>query len=132
MNTKKIITAGATGLVVATIANVITFYAGKAAGFFPEELVIPNAGQPLTVVPVIISSIITAIGATVLFLLLNKFLAQNASRIFTIVAVLFLVVSFAGPFSIPNAPTAMIVGLNLMHVWSGIALTYFLTVKGKE
>ena len=132
MNTKKIITAGATGLVVATIANVITFYAGKAAGFFPEELSIPNAGQPLTVVPVIISSIITAIGATVLFLLLNKFLAQNASRLFTIVAVLFLVVSFAGPFSIPNAPTTMILGLNLMHVWSGIILIYYLTVKGKE
>jgi hypothetical protein len=132
MNTKKIITAGATGLVVATIANVITFYAGKAAGFFPEDVIIPNAGQPLTVMPVVISSIITAIGATALFLLLSKFFAHNASKNFTVIAVLFLLVSCAGPFSIPNAPTTMILGLNLMHVWSGIILIYYLTVKGKE
>jgi hypothetical protein len=132
MNSKKIITAGATGLVVATIANVITFYAGKAAGFFPEDVIIPNAGQPLTVMPVVISSIITAIGATALFLLLSKFFAHNASKKFTVIAVVILLVSFAGPFSIPNAPTTMILGLNLMHVWSGIILIYYLTVKGKE
>jgi hypothetical protein len=132
MNTKKIITAGATGLVVATIANVITFFAGKAAGIFPETVIIPNAGQPLTVVPVVISSLITAIGATGLFLLLSKFLAAKAVTVFRIIAVLFLFVSFAGPYSIPDVPSTMAIGLNLMHVWSGIALIYFLTVKGKE
>jgi len=132
MNAKKIITAAITGLVVATIANGITFYIGKAAGFFPETVIIPNTGQPISIAHVIFSSVFTAIGATGLFLMLSKFFAAKAVNVFRIISIIFLLVSFGGPFSIPDAPANMTITLSLMHVFSGIVLIYFLTVKGVE
>jgi uncharacterized protein (DUF697 family) len=132
MKARKIIMAGITGLVVATIVNGITFYIGKAAGFFPETVMVPNTGQPISIAHVIFSSVFTAIGATGLFLMLIKFLGAKAVNVFRIISVIFLLVSFGGPFSIPNAPTNMTMTLSLMHVFSGVVLIYFLTVKGVE
>jgi hypothetical protein len=132
MESKKIISAGVTGLMVATIVNVIIFYVGKAAGFFPETVMIPNTSQPISIAHVIFSSVLTAIVATGLFLILVRFLAARAINVFRIISIIFLVISFGGPFSIPDAPTNMTIALSFMHICSGVVLIYFLTVKGVE
>ncbi len=101
------------GLVAAAI-NTVLFFVGGAAGAVPQNVIIPNAGQPLTVIPVIISSILPSVVAGLVLALLNRF-TKKPLLVFNIIAGVFLVLSFFSPLSIPGAPTNMIVLLNVMH-----------------
>ncbi|MCB0156297.1 MAG: hypothetical protein KDF65_15990, partial [Anaerolineae bacterium] len=78
--------------------------------------------SPLEALPafaVIMASFVPAIGATVLFFLLGRFLSQGV-RIFVIVSVLFLIASFALPFTLPaTVAISAKIALNVMHVISG-------------
>ena len=68
---KNSITAGLMAAGVATVVNSILFFVLHAAGVFVDTIVLqPN--QPLTVVPVIISSIMPSIIASIVFFLLEK------------------------------------------------------------
>jgi hypothetical protein len=111
---KVLYPALAAGLVAAVI-NAVLFWIGSATGAVPADLIIPNAGQPLTIVPVIISSVLPALVAGLVFFLLIRF-TRNPLRIFNWVAAIVLLLSFASPFSIPNVPVGMVVVLELMHV----------------
>ncbi|MEM8531934.1 MAG: DUF6069 family protein [Chloroflexota bacterium] len=118
--------AGAVAAVVSAVANAILFVIGAALGGFPESVIIPNAGGPMTIMPVIVASIIGVLGATLVYLGLNQF-TKNPNFLFRIVAIVVLVLSFASPFSIPGAPFAMILILELMHVVPAVAAIYWLT-----
>lgn len=111
---KVLYPALAAGLVAAAI-NAVLFWVGSATGAVPADLIIPNAGQPLTIVPVIISSILPALVAGLVFFLLIRF-TRNPLRIFNWVAAIVLILSFSSPFTIPNVPAGMAVVLELMHV----------------
>ena len=115
VDTRKLLTLAPLAGLIAAVINVVLFYIGTATGAIPADLIIPNAGQPLTVIPVIIASFVPAIAAGLLLALLNRF-TKRPLRIFNIIAVILLVFSFSSPFSIPGVPVGMIVILNLMHV----------------
>jgi hypothetical protein len=119
-NVSKIALGAAQGIAVSVIGNVILFYLFSAIGWFSDKIIIPNANAPLTVFPVIMASIVPLVFAALLFLALVRFTAKPV-QIFGIIALLFLLISFAGPFSIPNVPITMAIGLNLMHLVSGVA-----------
>ena len=125
MTIQSLIRAGFIGLIAAVLGNVILFFVGKAAGALPEDVIIPNANAPLTVGPVIFGTILPAIVATLLFGLLARF-TKRPVPIFMVIAIILLVLSFYTPFSIPNAPTGMVVILELMHVVAAVAITYCL------
>ena len=109
----------------AAVVNAIIFFAGQAAGQFPETVIIPNAGQPLTIVPVLISSIIPSIFAGFVFFLLSKY-SGKPKMIYNIIAVILLVASFANPFMmIPGVPMGMGILMNVMHVTVAFATMYF-------
>ena len=101
--------------VVAAVINAALFFVGSYTGAIPSNLIIPNAGQPLTIVPVLVSSFLPAVVAGLLLALLNRF-TKRPLRIFTIIALAILAFSFISPFSIPGVPIAMIVILELMHM----------------
>ena len=93
----------------------------------------PDAAlEALPATMVIIASAVPAVGATILLAILGKFLAQPI-RIFWIISVLFLAISFAGPFTLP-ATVALLtkIGLALMHVVAGAAIVGILTTLGRE
>mgnify|MGYP000986081580 CR=1 FL=1 len=115
---------GGMAIVVATVANALLYFIGAALGWMPDTVLTPM-GQPITVVPVIASTVIALVVATIVYSLLNRFTA-NPNRWFTIVAVIVLVVSAVSPLSLPGAPTMMIVLLEVMHLVGGIAAIYFL------
>jgi hypothetical protein len=119
-NVSKIAFGAAQGIAVSVIGNVSLFYLFSAIGWFSEAVIIPNANAPLTIFPVIMASIVPLVFAALLFLLLVRFTAKPV-QIFGIIALLFLVISFGGPFSIPNVPIMMAIGLNIMHVVAGVA-----------
>lgn len=101
----------------AAAVNAVIFYVAGSLGTFPATALIQ--GQPLTVVPVIISSVLPVLVAAGVFALLGRF-TRRPVRIFTIVAVLLLVATAANPFvGIPGVTPAMGIVLNLMHLVVG-------------
>jgi MFS family permease len=113
----------------ATVANVVVYFIAAAAGAIPQTVLVPtinNQPAPLTVLPVIINSFVPAIAAGVLLALLNRFVRRPV-RLFRIIAVVLLLVSFANPLTIPGAPLMMIIALDLMHIVAAAIIVGVLT-----
>ncbi|MBK7668994.1 MAG: hypothetical protein IPJ32_17620 [Sphingobacteriaceae bacterium] len=108
---------------ISTIINVILFFIGKAAGFFPDTVLIPNQNAPLNFVNFIISSIVPSLLAGLVMGLIYRF-AKNPKKVFNIISIVLLILSFANPFFIPAVPIMMAVMLNLMHVVVAVDLMY--------
>lgn len=111
----KVLSVAAVAGLIAALINAVLFYVGLSTGAIPGDLIIPNAGQPLSVVPVVLASIGPSVVAGIALALLNRF-TKTPLRIFNIIAVIVFTLSFFSPFSIPNVPTGMVVILELMHV----------------
>lgn len=119
----KIIGLALAAALIALLANIILFYIGKSLGFFPESVLLPNQDQPLTLLPVILSSIMPSLVAGLIMALLNKY-TKNPKKIFNTMAVALLIMSFANPFFIPGVPMMMAILLNVMHVTVAGSLLY--------
>jgi hypothetical protein len=115
---------GLIAIVVAAVANAVLYFIGAALGWMPDTVLTPM-GLPVTIVPVVASTVIALVVATIVYSILNRF-TGNPNRWFTIIAVIVLVVSAVSPLSLPGAPTMMIVLLEVMHLVAGISAIYFL------
>jgi hypothetical protein len=112
----KVLTYALIAALVSAIFNAVLFYIGVGIGFMDSTIVVPGANQPITIVPVVISSIIPTIISALVLLGFNLFL-NKPLKVFNILALVLLVLSFVNPFlAIPNIPIMMGVWLNLMHV----------------
>lgn len=105
--------------------NALIYLIGGAFGAFPSDVFV-QPGQTLTIVPVIMASIIGALGGTAAFAALARF-TRRPITLFRIIAAVVLVLSFVSPFGIPGAPVAMIVALELMHIVSAAVVVWALT-----
>lgn len=112
--------------IAAIVANVLIYFIASAAGAIPQSVLIPGMNQPITVVLVILNSFVPAILAAVLLALLNRF-TRRPVRIFRIIAAVLLVLSFANPLTLPGAPLAMILALDLMHIVAAAIIVGVLT-----
>jgi len=114
------------------VANLIVFAIEK--NLFGLELIMPlqpgAAPVPLPVTPVIITSAIPAIAATILFAILGRF-APRPALIFQIISVIFLIVSFGAPLTLP-VDTATKIALSVMHVVAWAVIVGVLTTLGRE
>lgn len=100
---------------ISIVLNGIIFFAGKAAGAFPETVLLQEGGSPLTILPVIISSLVPSLIAGLVMGLINRF-STKPFKVFAIISIILLPLSFINPFMIPNAPLMMAILLNLMHI----------------
>ncbi len=125
LNFKQIITAGAMAAAVSVIMNAILYFIFRGAGVFTDALLIqPN--QPLTLVPIIISSILPSLIGASVFFLFEKYM-NNGFKVFSIVALVLMVLSFANPFmGIPGISVAAGIALNIMHVVVALSLLFFI------
>ena len=112
--------------VVAAAVNAVIYFIASAAGAIPQTVLVPGLNQPITVVLVILNSFVPAILAAVVLALLNRF-ARRPVRLFRIIAAVLLVISFANPLTIPEAPLAMILTLDLMHIVAAAIIVGVLT-----
>lgn len=117
----KIMKAAAIAGLISVIINAILYYASKSAGIITMDAL--ANGQPITIIHVIVSSLLTSIVAGLVYALINRF-ASNPLKTFTIIGLVLLVLSFANPFSIQNISVGMIVVLNIMHVVVFAAVYY--------
>ena len=117
----------------AAIANSLIYFMASALGFIPESVLIPTAGgeSPLTVGMVVVASVLGAVGAAVVFAVIGLF-ARRPVRLFRIVAVLALALSFATPLTIPGAPLAMILSMEVMHVVAWAVIVGLLTTMARR
>jgi uncharacterized membrane protein len=125
LNFKQSIMAGLTAAGVATVVNAILFFIFHASGVLVDTIFIqPN--QPLTVVPVVISTIMPAIIATLVFFLLEKY-TKNGWKIFKVIALILMVITFINPFvGIQGVTLGYAVVLDFMHVVVVGSLLYFI------
>lgn len=107
---------------VAIILNAILYFIGVPLGAFPQEILTPM-GVPLTLGPVAGMTLFGAIGGTVAYLVLTRFLAKPlADRIFLILAVAVLIFMAFSPLNLPGAPMMQVIFLEIMHLVAGIPL----------
>jgi hypothetical protein len=129
MNTKltfkQSVSAGSIAGVASLVINAVLFFVFHAAGILTDDIMIqPN--QPLTIVPVIFSSVMPSIVGSCVFFLFEKF-AKNGYKGFTILSIILLVLSFMNPFmGIPNVTVGYAIVLNVMHVVVAVSLLYFI------
>jgi len=117
--------AGSKAAGASVIINVILFYIFHATGVITDNFFIkPN--QPLTVVPVIISSILPSLLGAAVFFLFEKF-TYNGFKLFSIVAIILMLLSLSSPFlAVQNMPVDYAIALDLMHVAVAFSLLFFI------
>lgn len=115
VKTKSLTWAAPLAGLAAALLNAVLFLTFSAAGIISDQLVIPDQG-PITLIPVIISSIVPSLLAGLVLTLLGRFTKQPF-KIFRIMALILVILSFLNPFlGIPGITLAMAVALNIMHV----------------
>lgn len=131
VNFKQSLIAGLLAASGASVVNIILFYTFKAAGVIVDSIFI-QPDTPLTVVPIIISSVIPTIIASLVFFVLEKY-TKNGFKIFRILSIILLLLSFTNPFlGIPNVTISYGIALNLMHIVVVLFLLFFIGKKTKE
>lgn len=121
----RLVTFGAIAGMLAAVANGVVYLLAAAVGTMPDDVAV-SGGAPITLLPVVLSSIMPAIVAAVFLALLVRF-TRRPIGIFRVVAVVLLVLSFITPFTIPGAPAAMILTLLIMHVVAAAIIIWVLT-----
>jgi hypothetical protein len=117
----------------ATVANTLVYVAASALGFIPQSVLIATAGgdSPLTVGMVAITSVVGAAGAAIVFAAIGLF-ARRPVRLFSIVSIMVLVLSFVAPATVPGAPVAMILSMEAMHVVAWAMIVGLLTTLARR
>jgi hypothetical protein len=117
----------------AAVANALVYFAASGLGFILQSVLVPTPSREhsLTVAPVVVSSVVGAIGGAVVFAIIGLF-ARRPVRLFRIVATVVLVLSFATPLTIPGAPVAMILSLEVMHVVAWAVTVGLLTTMARQ
>lgn len=114
---------------VAAVVNAVIFLLASGLGAIPQDIVVPGQG-PITLGPVVVSSFVPALLGAGLLALLVRF-TRRPVRVFRIVALVALVLSFVTPFSLAGAPAAMVLTLLLMHVAAAAVIVGVLTTLAR-
>lgn len=114
-------------VIAVNLVNIIILYIGLSLVEYPAQYVGGQFG-PLAVGPVVANSTIAAVGATIVYGIIARY-SRRPNRVFTIVAGVVLVLSFA-MFLAPDlsgAPLEVFVTLGVMHVTATIVVVGVLT-----
>lgn len=115
----------------ALAANAALYLVGDLLGAFPDSVLIPNRGAPLTLLPVLLATATGVLGAAAVFAALRRTVGRPG-EVFRVLAGVLLVVSFVGPFTIPLVPPLMLLFLEAMHVAAAVsAVSMLARVPGR-
>ncbi|MFP4090007.1 MAG: DUF6069 family protein [Cyclobacteriaceae bacterium] len=128
---KRLLWASPLAGVAAALVNAIVFYIASAAGAIPPDIIVPNANEAITVVPVMMASFMAAIAAGIILAILAV-LTRRPAKYFIAIAVIMLVLSFYTPLTIPEAIIPMILVLNMMHVVAAAVIVWILLRLGSS
>lgn len=113
---KKLLWVAPLAGAIAAGINSVLFLIGSAIGLVDESVLVPGMNTPITIAPVMMSSFIPSLIAGLVLGVMNYFL-NKPFKVFRIVALVLLILSFANPFmGIPGIPLGMGLWLDFMHV----------------
>lgn len=125
LNFKSIITAALLAALTASLLNAVLFFVFYSAGIITDDILLQPVNEPMTLMPIIMSSIVPTLLSGVAFFLMEKYTSKGY-RNFSILAIVLLVLSFANPFvGIPGVTMAYATALNVMHVVVVGSILYF-------
>lgn len=112
-----------TGAAAGLVGNLALFFGAGAAGVSLTGRFDPS-GPPvsLAVAAVVISSLVSAIPASLVALAIARF-AKDPAKVFGIVAAVFALLSMGGPANLADAGGGLKLVLAVMHVFSGVGIT---------
>ena len=114
------------------LLNSIIYLISLSTDLISSTLPVSPDGQPISILPVILASILPVIGAGFVYWVISL-LTRRAYLYFAMISVVILIASFAMPFSVPDMPVSMALILNVMHVVvAGSVLLYFSNLKSKK
>lgn len=125
INTSSLLKVAPLAALASAAINAVLYFIGDSAGLMDKTVGIPGPNgsiQPITLFPVILSTIIPTLIAAGVLALINRF-AANPLRIYGMVTIVVFLVTLANPFlAMPNLPLNMGIWLDLMHaVVAGVA-----------
>ncbi len=122
------ILAGLLAGLTSAVINSILFFIFHTSGILSDVIHLqPN--QPLTIVPVLISSLIPSLIGACVFFLFERF-TVSGFRIFSIVAIILVLLSLASPFmAVQGMPISYGIVLDAMHLVVAFSLLYFINRK---
>ncbi|UOY92429.1 DUF6069 family protein [Ectobacillus sp. JY-23] len=123
---KKLVLTSLITIFVAVVINTLVYWIATTLGAFPDDLIIEMAKAPMTLPPVIVSTIVGMLGGILVFWVFSFIFRRTFVKVFRIVAVIVLLLSFVTPFSVPDATVAFIIALNVMHIVAGILVIIFI------
>ena len=127
----RLAAAGAIAAIIAAVADVVVYSIARASGV---SMVMPyESGQPPAVLPIsiIVSTVVVAaVLATIAFGLLVKFTLRGM-RVFQIVSVPALLVSFAGPLSLAQTAGSTKATLVAMHIVAAASMVAAFSLLGR-
>ena len=125
LNLKQTLFAGFLAGIAAATINAALFVLFHSAGVVSDNI-FPQSRQPLTILPVILTSIFPLLIGSFVFYLFEIFL-DNGFKIFAIIALVLMVLSLVSPFTmIPNVTLGYSLVLCLMHIAAALSLLYFI------
>jgi len=125
LNFKQSMSAGLQAAVAALIINAVLFYIFHFTGVINDSILI-DGKQPLSIVTIIFSCVIPSLIAALVFFLMEKF-TNNGYLIFSIVAIVLLILSFLSPFmTIKGISVGYGIALSLMHIVVALSVLYFI------
>ena len=115
------------------LANALVYFAASGLGTISQSVLLPSpmGFSPLTVSLVATTSVIGAIGASIVFAIIGL-LARRPVRLFRIVAAVVLVLSLVPPATVPGVPVAMRLSLAVMHVVAWVVSVGLLTALARQ
>ncbi len=126
----RVLGAGLFVAIGATLVNVVVFMLARDLLDIPFVFPYQGAGSaaaPLPVAFVIVASMLGALAAALLLAVLGR-MTRRPLRIFQIVGITFLIVSFGGPLSLPvGLPTKLV--LSAMHIMAAVIIIAGLTIR---
>ena len=125
LNFKQSMSAGLQAAVAALVINAVLFYIFHFTGVINDSILI-DGKQPLSIVTIIFSCVIPSLIAALVFFLMEKF-TNNGYLIFSIVAIVLLILSFLSPFmTIKGISVGYGIALSLMHIVVALSVLYFI------
>ena len=125
LNLKQSLFAGLLAGITAAVINAVLFFVFHSAGVISDRI-FPQPGQPLTVIPVIMSSTFPLLIGSVVFYLFERF-TGSGFIIFAVIAFVLTALSLVSPFTmIPSVTLGYALVLCLMHVTAALPLLYFI------
>ncbi len=129
--TWRLRTATAAAIVLADVANSAAYLAGASAGLFPQDVLIPGLGSPVTIARVLVSTTVGVGLGAVGFALLRRF-SRRPYRTFRIVAVVLLLASYSQPGMVLHAPIRMVLALNVLHTIAAAVVLWAMRRSANE